>query len=264
MNGSGFTPGLWIDRIRINRILPGERAGRRYWVKQRRPWGRAVAGCANAFFRAAGNPVIVLGALAQWQAWEVASYRLLHGWEGYEAFAEGETTVWAQELPGRSLDRYAAQDGLEPGILQAAAREMARAHASAAVAGGERWSHGDAHMGNFIYDGAGRARLIDFEVAHRPGLPEPERHADDLLVFLQDLMSHDDRAAWLARAGCFLGEYLPRATTPGLPSRLLARLAEPRNGVGRLWWGIRTAYLPRVEQEARISQLRQLLRQLAA
>ncbi len=263
MNGTGFTPGLWIDRIRINRILPAEREGRRFWIKQRRPWAGAVAGCANAFFRAAGNPVVVLGGLAQWQEWEVASYRLLHEWEGYAVFAEGPRAVWAQELPGRSLDRYAAEGGLSESLLQAAAREMARAHACTPAVGAPRWSHGDAHMGNFIYDGAGRARLIDFEVAHRPGMAEAERHADDLLVFLQDLMSHDDRATWLSRASCFLGEYLPHAASPGLPERLLARLAEPRTGVGRLWWGIRTAYLPRAEQEARVGQLGVLLRELS-
>jgi hypothetical protein len=49
--------------------------------------------------------------------------------------------------------------------------------------------HGDPHMDNVIYDHAtDRALLIDFEVIHDKSVPAGARHADDLLVFLQDLM----------------------------------------------------------------------------
>ena len=76
-------------------------------------------------------------------------------------------------------------------MIRAAAREFKRAHAMPTEVFDDRlWSHGDATMANVIYDPAtDRARLIDFEVLHRRDWPAVKRHADDLLVFLFDLVS---------------------------------------------------------------------------
>ena len=51
---------------------------------------------------------------------------------------------------------------------------------------------------NVIYDRQnGRARLIDFEIVHQKSLPAKSRHADDLIVFLLDLMAVAPNRQWL-------------------------------------------------------------------
>src|SRR5258705_8552538 len=59
-------------------------------------------------------------------------------------------------------------------------------------------------MTNVIYDEkAHRARLIDFEIRHEKSLPAPARHADDLLVFLLDLVSRVSSRQWIRLAMVF-------------------------------------------------------------
>ncbi len=256
------TTGGFIDAIRINKIVRTQRAGRLFWVKYRRGWARALAHCANGFFRAAGNPVIVWADLDTWQRWEVDSFHLLHGAEGYQAFAEGERAVWAEHLPGMGLEETASRGELTEAMLEAVARELRRAHSLPSLARDGLWSHGDPHLGNFLFDAdTGRARLIDFEVAHRAGLPEVERHSDDLLVFLQDLMGRSGADNWLPAATCFLHHYRQQAGAPGcgkVLAALQARLESPRK-LNRIWWAIRTSYLPQRERTRRIAALREAL-----
>ena len=53
-----------------------------------------------------------------------------------------------------------------------------------------------------MYDPASdRARLIDFELVHRPHIPAVERQADDLLVFLLDIITYAPQRRWLALRG---------------------------------------------------------------
>ena len=106
--------------------------------------------------------------------------------------------------------------------------------------------------GNFIFDPAdGRARLIDFEVMHHASLSADERHADDLVVFLQDLMGRTTSDRWLENARAFLEGY-------GRPEivALLARKFVVPHGLARLWWSVRTTYLSRAELTRRIGELR--------
>ena len=73
---------------------------------------------------------------------------------------------------------------------------------------GSDWSHGDASMTNVIYnEKTGRARLIDFEIRHEKSLPATARHADDLLVFLLDLVGRVSSRQWIRLAICFLRAY---------------------------------------------------------
>lgn len=257
--------GRWIDSIKINAITATSRGGRDFWVKRRRAASRLLIPCANAFFRAVGNPVEVLARRPEWQAWEVDSFHLLHGGEGFRAFTEGGSTVCAEQLPGVSLEEIAAEEGLRPPILAAAARELRRAHAlPSARFQNSGWSHADPHIGNFLFDSAtGRARLIDFEAAHHPHLSATERHADDLLVVIQCLMYYFKPEPWLAAATGFLRAYLAPETeeaeeTAAIIAALRRRLCLP-TGLARLWWAIRVGYIPAAECHRRLMALQQSL-----
>lgn len=250
----------FIDAIRINRLRQEEHDGRVYWVKQRRLSSRAVIPCANAFFTFAQNPVVVWASRHDWMRWEIDSFFLLHSAEGYTAFAGEDRSIWAEQLPGFALEALAKSGRIAPAMLAAAARELRRAHQLPCPAlNGEGWSHGDAHLDNFIYDPAtDRARLIDFEVAHRPGMPAPERHADDLFVMIQGTMGYWPLEQWLTHSRLVLTAYFdstPADERQRLTRLLLDRLAPP-TGISRVWWAIRTDYLPASERNARIAALR--------
>ncbi|HWL54521.1 MAG TPA: hypothetical protein VNQ90_18925 [Chthoniobacteraceae bacterium] len=253
--------GHLIDAIKINRMVRREREGRPFWVKERRIWSGAVIGAANAFFHFAGNPVVVHAQSGEWQQCEVSCYRLLHGGEGFEVFAQAPATVWAEQLPGVPLDHHAFGGTLTLEMVRAAGRELKRGHALRDPVTGSLWSHGDPHLGNFIYDACeGRARLIDFEVHHRHEMSEAECHADDLLVVLLDLLGHGEEVGWLEAIPSFLAAYWSEGVAPaaGLRELLRERVGEPK-GLSRLWWGIRTGYLGRAELCRRLATLREML-----
>jgi hypothetical protein len=69
--------------------------------------------------------------------------------------------------------------------------------------------------------------------------PADERHADDLLVLLQDLVGRIPSDRWLPGARAFLEAY----GRPEIVRLLDQRLVVPR-GLARLWWSVRTTYLP--------------------
>lgn len=246
--------GSVIDRIKINSLHREVRAGRAVWVKRRRAGAGPVLALANRFFRAAGNPVRTLGSVPAWQNWEVECFRQLHG-GSFEANAEAPQTVIADELPGTSLSSHLDAGTLTGAMLEAAGRELRRAHQWSCSELGGAWSHGDPHTGNFLYDAAGgRARLIDFEVMHLRALPPMERHADDLLVFLQDLVGRARAGEWVPGALRFLEGY----GRPEVAARLKARLVMPE-GMAALWWWVRTTYLSRAELSRHLGELRAAL-----
>ncbi|MEI9892688.1 MAG: hypothetical protein WDN28_01915 [Chthoniobacter sp.] len=200
-------PAPLVDRIKINAVSRECRDGRALWIKRRRWTARPIMACANRFFRLAGNPIRALDELAAWQRWEVDCFLQLHGGE-YQAFAEGACTVAAEEVPGENLSHHLSRGTLTPRMLQAAARELRRAHEAECAVFLGPWSHGDPHAGNFVYDPAtGRARLIDFEVMHHPTIRAEERHADDLLILLQDMVGRISAEQWMPGAHAFLAGY---------------------------------------------------------
>lgn len=246
--------GTLVDRIKINAISRETRADRVLWIKERRPAATPILACANRFFRLAGNPVRALDDLAEWQQWEVECFEHLHGGR-FRAFAEGDRCVAADEMPGVNLTVPLEAGTLEPAMCAAAARELRRAHASPCWRFGGEWSHGDPHLGNFLYEAAAdRARLIDFEVIHDRAWDPDARHADDLLVFLQDLIGRVPAERWLPNARAFLVAY----DRPAIVARLRARLVVPR-GIARMWWMVRTTYLPAAELQRRLEALRHAL-----
>ena len=246
--------GSLVDRIKINAVAREIREGRPLWIKRRRGLAGPVMACANRFFRAVGNPVRALDDCAAWQRWEVECFLALHG-DGFRAFADGPRAVAADEVPGVNLSEHLDAGTLTPAMLAAAAGELRRAHGRICATFAGPWSHGDPHAGNFVYEGtANRARLIDFEVQHHRSLTADERHTDDLLVFLQDMVGRISRELWLPSACAFLAAY----ERPEIVARLRGKLIAPR-GIARVWWAVRTTYLASAELESRLAALRALL-----
>jgi len=241
----------WVDRIHLNVSLRSERSGRAVLLKRRRPIARAVMRFANVFFRWARNPVEGIADTAEWRGWEEECFRRLHGPE-HIAGRDADGSMWLEWLPGVSLSHHLDAGTLKPAHLAAAGAELCRAHAVRCSYHGGGWSHGDSHTGNFIHDGTtGRARLVDFEVRHLRSLRADERHADDLLVMLQDVCGRCRAEDWLPLAGAFLEGY----GRPEIVARLRGKLHVP-HGIPRLWWAVRTTWMPRAELERRLASLR--------
>jgi len=140
-------------------------------------------------------------------------------------------------------------------MLDSAAVELKRAHDLYCPALKGAWSHGDANLTNFLFDSStGRTRIIDFEVLHHDSLSADERHAEDLLVFLQDLCGCINAERWLPSAKRFIDAY----GRPEVVRQLKIKLVVPK-GIPRLWWWIRCNYIRFSEMEARLSAIRELL-----
>lgn len=219
--------------------------------KRRRRAAWLVMRVANAFFRLARNPVEAIVDDAEWRMWEVDCFRLLHGPE-FTAGLDRNGTPFVSVLPGGDLSRHLAAGTLRAEHLAAAGAELRRAHALHSPHYGGGWSHGDPHTGNFLFDAAtGRARLVDFEMRHHRGLPEARRHADDLLVMLQDVCGRCAGDAWLPLAEAFFAGYGRREIIV-----LLADLLRVPRGMPRVWWAVRTSWMRRGELERRVEALR--------
>jgi hypothetical protein len=240
----------FAERIRINQLTRELRDGRVMWIKRRRRTAPPVLAAANLFFWLAGARVRAIEHAPRWQRWEVDCFRELHG-DCFQAWPEGACAVAAEAMPGFPLARELDAGRLTPVQAAAAGRELRRAHEARCAAFGGAWSHGDPHTGNFVYDpDDDRARLIDFEVMHHTTLSADDRQTDDLLIFLQDVIGRIDPQQWLPVASAFLDGYDRAAIIARLP----AQLALPR-GLPRLWWAIRTSYLPTPEIERRLDSL---------
>ena len=249
--------GAIVDRIKINALTRETRDGRTVWIKRRRATAGPIMALANRFFELVGNPVQTLSDAAAWQRWEVNCFLHLHG-DTYRAFRCGDRAVGADELPGCSLSHHVDSGTLSPEMLAAAGRELRRAHEWRCDEFGAAWSHGDPHSGNFIVD-ENRARLIDFEVMHHASLSADERHADDLVIFLQDLMGRIAADFWAPCACAFLAAYGRKEIVA-----LFAKRFVMPSGLARIWWSVRTTYLSRPEMARRIGELRAALPSLPA
>ena len=222
--------------------------------KRRRRAAWFVMRVANVFFRAARNPVEAIVDDAEWRKWEVDCFRMLHAPE-FDAVCDPAGLPRIAMMPGRDLSQQLAAGSLRPEHLAAAGAELRRAHLlhSPHFSGG--WSHGDPHTGNFLFDPAtGRARLVDFEMRHHRDLPEARRHADDLLVLLQDVCGRCTGSAWLPLARAFASGYGRDEIVALLPD-----LLHVPHGIPRVWWAVRTTWMWRAELERRMGELRAAL-----
>jgi hypothetical protein len=247
--------GSAIDAIRINSISREVRDGRALLIKRRRFASGALVQTANLFFRAARHPVFVWADANAWQRWEVNSFNLLHA-EQYCAFPAGCRTVCADILPGLSLAEHFVHGTFDGEMLDAAGCELRRAHELYSPFFDGPWSHGDPNLANFLFSAQDKhARLIDFEVVHQRRLPATTRHLEDVLSFLQDLLGCAPKGTWLVSAQRFLDAY---GCDHVLREALRERLLLPK-GIPRIWWWIRTNYVPLRSIRRRLERLRETL-----
>ncbi len=246
------SPASLLDRIKVNATSKVRVEGRTLWIKRRRASAVPVLGCANLFFRAANSPLRTLLNRAAWQRWEVHSFSLLHGPE-FRAFSWENSAVAADEIPGINLTGPLDDGSLRPMMTAAAGRELRRSHTCRCPIFDGLWSHGDPHLGNFIYDAASdRARLIDFEVMHLRSFPSDARQADDVCAFLEDLAGRARTDLWLPCAHAFLKGY----GTPDALQEIARRLVTgPTGKFARVWRGVRTGFMPATELQARFERL---------
>ena len=236
--------GRAIAAVRLNAVhADGER-----WIKRRRAGMTAVIALGNLFLRLSRSRIQMFASCAAWQAWEVAAMRALHG-DG-AARCESRRAIATRHVPGDSLRARLARGAVAPAMLVEVGREFARAHALSI--GGHAFSHGDPHTGNILYDDATQqAHLIDVETRHEPTLGARDRHADDLLVLLLDLLGRAPDATWPVLARALLAGYRRRDVIEALEPRL----AMPR-GLERALWATRTCFAPRHVLAARLEVLR--------
>jgi len=246
-----------VDALKINSISEKVRRGRRVVVKRRNIYGEQLADLANLYFRVSSIPIRFWSKVDDWRRWEVGCFKMLNG-DRFRAFASGAETVCEEKLPGKSLWDHMSRGTLTRQMLEAAAHEIRRAHQLWNDEFKGPWSHGDAGMTNVIYNQrTGRARLIDFEIIHDKSLPATVRHADDLLVFLLDIVGPVPSQQWLPFALRFLNAY----GNLDVIAELKTQLALP-NGMAWIWWGVRTSFANPAKVKRRLEKLRGVITDL--
>lgn len=244
----------FVESLKINSIRENSRHSRRVVIKRRNVYGQRAADLINFYFRAAGIPIRYISEVQEWRRWEARCFQMLNG-DRFRAIVTDSRTVTLDKLPGNNLWEHMNQSTLSPAMLKAAGREYRRAHRFKNEAFGSGWSHGDASMTNVIYDEqTDRARLIDFEIRHEKSLPASARQADDLLVFLLDMVARVSARKWLRFAICFLRAY----GDPRVLCELKKRLVVP-TGLSSVWWNVRTNFAGSAKVNRRFQSLRRML-----
>ena len=247
----------FVDSLKINSVSEKVRHRRRVVIKRRNGYSEQLAELSNLYFRMAGIPIRFWAKVEDWRRWEVECFKMLNG-DRFRAWASGDKTVCADKLPGKSLWEHLEQRRLSREMVEAAGHEFRRAHQLRSHEFRGPWSHGDAGANNVIYDEkTGRARLIDFEIVHDKSLPARSRQADDLLVFLLDLIAVAPNPQWLTLALSFLNAYGNTAVICELEDEL----ALP-NGMAWIWWGVRTSFANPAKVKRRLEKLRDVVANL--
>jgi hypothetical protein len=246
-----------VDLLKINSVSESVRRARQIVIKRRNGYSEQLADLSNWYFRTAGIPIRFWSKIANWRRWEVESFNMLNG-DRFRAWRCGEKTVCADKLPGKNLWEHLEHGTLTKKMVEAAGREFRRAHQFRSNEFRGPWSHGDAGTNNVIYDDkTGRARFIDFEIVHDKSLQAKSRHADDLLVFLLDVIAVAPNPQWLALALSFLNAYGNAAVI----CELEHELAVP-TGLAWIWWGVRTNFANPAKVRKRLGKLRAVIANL--
>ncbi len=241
----------FVDSLKLSSVSEKVRRGRRVVLKRRNAYSEQLAELANLYFRMSGIPIRFWSKVEDWRRWEAECFEMLNG-DRFRVLAAGVKTVCVDKLPGMTLWDHLNQGTLTRQMLEAASRELRRAHQLWSDQFGGRWSHGDATMSNVIYDEkTDRARLIDFEIIHDKLVPAKSRHADDLLVFLLDIMAMARSRQWLPFSLSFLNAY----GDPVVLAELTSHLALP-NGIAWIWWGVRTSFANPAKVKQRLERIR--------
>jgi hypothetical protein len=247
----------FVDSLKISSTWEKIRRGRRVVIKRRHVYSEQLADLANLYFRISSIPIRFWSRNEDWQRWEVKCFRMLNG-DRFRALNSGAKTICVDKLPGESLWEHMNRGTLTRQMLEAAAREYCRVHQFWSDEFAGPWSHGDASMENVIYnEKTGRARLIDFELIHEKSSPTNSRQADDLLVFLLDLIGAVRTRQWLSFALYFLNAYENTRVIAALENQL----ALP-NGMAWIWWGVRTSFANPAKVKRRLVKLRDVIANL--
>ena len=239
-----------VDSLKVNSVSEQMRRGRRIINKRRTIYSEPLAELANVYFRMAGIPIRFWAKIEGWRRWEVKSFNMLNG-DQFHARPSGANTICADKLSGRSLGDHLKEGTLTREMMEAAGHELRRAHQLWSDEFCGPWSHGDAGTNNVIYDEkSGRARLIDFEIVHEKSLPTKSRHADDLLVFLLDLLALAPNRRWLTLVLAFLNAY----DNAPVIAQLKNQLAMP-TGMAWIWWGVRTSFANPAKVKRRLQKI---------
>jgi hypothetical protein len=239
-----------VEAIAINSIEEKIRRKRQVVVKRRNIHSEQLAELTNLYFRVADIPIRFWSKVGDWQRWEIDCFNMFNG-DRFQAYASGQRTVIAHKLPGENLWEYLNRGTLTRGMLISAATEFRRAHDSWSDEFRGRWSHGDASITNVIYNASeNRARLIDFEIYHEKSLSASARQADDLLVFLLDLVGTLPGRQWIPFATTFLRAYGDREVIAQLRTQL-----DLPGGLAWIWWGVRTNFSNPAKVKRRLANL---------
>jgi hypothetical protein len=116
-----------VDSLKVNSVSEDVRRGRRLMIKRRTPYSELLAQLANVYFRMARIPIRFWAKTEDWQRWEVKSFNMLNG-DWFHARLSRANTVCADKLPGRSLWEHRNADTPTREMMEAAGRELRRAH----------------------------------------------------------------------------------------------------------------------------------------
>jgi len=222
-DGLSHAATAFVESLKINSISEKLARGRPVVVKRRNIYGERAADLINFYFRLADIPIRFLSNVRDWRRWEAGCFQMLNG-DRFRASVIDKQTVRLDKLPGQSLWDHMKQGTLAQRMLEAAGREYRHAHQFWRDEVGAPWSHADASTTNVIYDDkTNRARLIDFEIVHEKSWPATARHANDLLVFLVDMVETVPARQWLPFAISFLKTYADREVITELKGSLLSR-----------------------------------------
>ncbi len=243
----------FVDSLKINSISEAVRRGRRVVIKRRHVYGEQLTELANLYFRIASLPIRFWAKTEDWQHWELNCFKMLNG-DRFRASSLRNNAICIDRLPGESLWEHLNRGTLSRPMVEAAGFEFRRAHQFWSKRFRGPWSHGDAGTANVIYeDKSHRARLIDFEIVPDKTLPVLSGHADDLLIFLLDLIAAASGRQWLPLTLAFLNAY---DNTPVI-AQLSEQLAPP-SGMAWIWWGVRTSFANPAKIRQRLAKLRDL------
>ena len=241
----------FVDSLKLSSVSEKVRRGRRVVLKRRNAYSEQLADLANLYFRMSSIPIRFWSKAEDWRRWEAECFQMLNG-DLFRVLPSRANTVCVDKLPGTSLWEHLNRGTLTRRMLEAAGRELRRIHQLWSDEFGGGWSHGDATLSNVIYDEeTGRARMIDFEIVHDKSLPAKSRHADDLLVFLLDIVAVAPSRRWLPFALSFLNAY----GDPVVIAELTDHLALP-SGMAWIWWGVRTSFANPGKVKHRLTKLR--------
>lgn len=240
-----FWLGHLIDVVRVNAVCERTIEGQQGWLKRRKLGMDQVIYLGNIFLRLSRSRIWMLPNCAVWVRWEIDCFRLLYGDRCHPQWV-GDRGFWVEAMPGKSLLVRLEQGALTVDMMAAAGQAFHRAHSIHSDFFQAGWSHGDSHLANVLYDEVSQtASLIDFETQHWRHLSETDRQADDLLIFVLDILGRCDN--WEKLLPAFFQSY----DRPAVLHQLHQHLTLPQ-GWEKVLWATRSNYLATHTLSARL------------